>query len=207
MELENDFDAFEDDLEVVELMETVLNLLIQIEGLEFPTDKNDALSPINQLLTTLRFYSTGGHFSLIADYMGIHTSTASRIIQRVSRVIASKYNEYVKMPENDLGTREAQNNFYNIARFPRIIGALDCAHVKIESPGGESQKFLEIVLHNIARRMGEVDPPLPEEINNNELQILIEEGQIPGVAKGLGANENIAGQLRRNFINNFFGQL
>ncbi|KAJ3645974.1 hypothetical protein Zmor_023589 [Zophobas morio] len=136
------------------------------------------------------------------------------------------------MPENELEIREAQNNVYHIARFPRVIGAPDCTHVKIESPGGENPEdfrsrkdyfsinvqaicnanleFCNVatrwpVLHDLARRMGEVDPPLPEEINNNELQILIEEGQIPEVAEGLGGNDNIAGQLRRNLINHFLG--
>lgn len=28
-------------------------------------------------------------------------------------------------------------DFYNIAKFPRVIGALDCTHIKISSPGGE----------------------------------------------------------------------
>ena len=52
---------------------------------------------------------------MIADSMCIHTSTTYRIIRRVSRVIASKYNDYVKMPENELEIKESQNNVYNIA--------------------------------------------------------------------------------------------
>jgi hypothetical protein len=49
---------------------------------------------MNQLLTTLRFYSTGGHLQSIADYCGMHVSTVSRIIVRVSRTIADLYNMY-----------------------------------------------------------------------------------------------------------------
>lgn len=33
--------------------------------------------------------------------------------------------------------RAVSEAFYRIAAFPRVIGALDCTHVKIQSPGGE----------------------------------------------------------------------
>jgi hypothetical protein len=35
------------------------------------------------------------------------------------------------------------------------------------------------VLFSIARQMGEEEPPLPQEVNGHELQILIDNGQIP----------------------------
>lgn len=34
-----------------------------------------------------------------------------------------------------------KQGFYNIAKFPRCIGALDCTHVKILSPGGEDDEI------------------------------------------------------------------
>lgn len=37
------------------------------------------------------------------------------------------------------------------------------------------------VLHNIARDMHEPEPPLPGDINANELEYLIETGEIPDV--------------------------
>ncbi|CAH1366211.1 unnamed protein product, partial [Tenebrio molitor] len=76
-----------------------LNLLVIIEErLEYPSDINNSVSPMNQLLTTLRFYSTGGHLQSIADYCGMHVSTVSRIIVRVSRTIADLYNMYISFP-------------------------------------------------------------------------------------------------------------
>ncbi|KAJ8954814.1 hypothetical protein NQ317_009290 [Molorchus minor] len=117
--------------------ETVLHLLQQIEhNLEFDNDLNNSLSPINQLLTTLRFYATCGHQNAIGDFMGMHQSTASRIIRKVSEAIATLRPQYIRMPLQ----REiihTQNEFYQISRFPRVIGCVDGTHIKIQSPGGE----------------------------------------------------------------------
>ncbi|KAJ3653046.1 hypothetical protein Zmor_018964 [Zophobas morio] len=341
------FDAYEDDLEVIEIVEmgiprqmytradhfyglpelqffqrfrltkpTVLHLLTLIEErLEFPTDRNQAVSPINQLLTTLRFFASGGHLSTVADYMGMHISTVSRIIRRVSDAIARLYHHFIKMPQTLMEQRLIQNGFFDIARFPRVIGAIDCTHIKIESPGGENaevfrnrkdyfsinvqamcnanMEFTNVVarwpgsthdmtifnnsilranfengdypnciilgdggygvrhyfftpllnphtqeeqlyneahirtrnviertfgvckrrfpvlaygfLHNIARQMGEDEPPLPADINQHELQRLIEDGQIPEV--NVIDNQRRGSEIRRNFITNFFGNL
>ncbi|KAJ3655790.1 hypothetical protein Zmor_014903 [Zophobas morio] len=272
---------------------TVLHLLTLIEErFEFPTDRNQAVSPINQLLTTLRFFASGGHLSTVADYMGMHISTVSRIVRRVSDAIARLYHHFIKMPQTLMEQRLIQNGFFDIARFPRVIGAINCTHIKIESPGGENaevfrnrkdyfsinvqamcnanMEFTNVVarwpanfengdypnciilgdggygvrhyffnpllnphtqeeqlyneahirtrnviertfgvckrrfpvlaygcrlkketvlsiiiacavLHNIARQMGEDEPPLPADINQHELQRLIEDGQIPEV--------------------------
>ncbi|CAH1962127.1 unnamed protein product [Acanthoscelides obtectus] len=40
------------------------------------------------------------------------------------------------MPENGQERTVIRQEFFNIARFPRCIGALDCTHIKIKSPGG-----------------------------------------------------------------------
>lgn len=61
-------------------------------------------------------------------------STASRIVSKVSRAIVRHFIDFVKMPEQHNIIR-AQNEFYNIARFPRVIGLIDGTHVKIQSPG------------------------------------------------------------------------
>lgn len=90
---------------------------------------------MNQLLVALRFYSTGGHLQAIADFAGMHLSTVSRIIVRVSEAIAANYDRFIRFPIEEDEIRSTQQKFYNIAAFPRVIGAIDCTHVKIESVG------------------------------------------------------------------------
>lgn len=45
------------------------------------------------------------------------------------------------MPESEEEIKKVQEEFYNISRFPRCIGALDCTHVKIQSPGGDNAEI------------------------------------------------------------------
>ncbi|KAJ8910737.1 hypothetical protein NQ315_010988 [Exocentrus adspersus] len=60
--------------------------------------RNNSLSPMNQLLLTLRFYASSGHLIQTADFMNVDVSTASRVIAYVSRVIASLRPRIVNMP-------------------------------------------------------------------------------------------------------------
>lgn len=68
--------------------------------------------------------------------MGMHQATVSRIIPKVSSAIASLAGEFIQMPQRAALVR-VHNDFYNIARFPRVAGCIDCTHIKIRSPGGE----------------------------------------------------------------------
>ncbi|KAK5644374.1 hypothetical protein RI129_005674 [Pyrocoelia pectoralis] len=119
--------------------ETVLFLLEHIEEhLEFPNNRNHCVSPINQLLVSLRYYATAGHLLSQADFTGMHTSTVSRIIVRVSEAIAALYPVFCTFPTTNEEIRQNQRDFFDIARFPRVIGCVDCTHVRIQSPGGDN---------------------------------------------------------------------
>jgi len=72
------------------------------------------------------------------DFIGIHKSTASRIVKLVSCVIASLRPQFIHFPRNENDIKKTKQDFYNIAKFPMVIGAMDCTHVKIRSPGGDN---------------------------------------------------------------------
>lgn len=62
------------------------------------------------------------------------------------------------------------------------------------------------VLHNIARRMNEPEPTIPEEINRHELQHLIREGNIPVVPQA-NQIQFLGPQMRHNLIQDYFAGL
>lgn len=103
--------------------------------------RNDCLSPTNQLLLALRFYATGSFLNVAGDFCGVHKSTASKTLKRVSAALAGLRARYIKMPASEEELRECRQKFYNIARFPKCIGAIDCSHVKIQSPGGNDAEI------------------------------------------------------------------
>lgn len=72
------------------------------------------------------------------DFIGIHKSTASRIVKLVSHVIATLCSDFIHFPRNEDDIKKVKQDFYNIAKFPVVIGAMDCTHVKIKSPGGDN---------------------------------------------------------------------
>lgn len=39
------------------------------------------------------------------------------------------------MPKINSEMAETAKNFYKVAKFPRVVGVIDCTHVKIQSLG------------------------------------------------------------------------
>ncbi|KAJ8727715.1 hypothetical protein PYW07_001834 [Mythimna separata] len=64
----------------------------------------------------------------VADFIGVSIASASRIVSDVSRALARLYPDFVKLQNH------TQQEFYNIAGFPRVHGAIDGTHILIQSP-------------------------------------------------------------------------
>lgn len=88
-----------------------------------------------QLLITLRFYALGSMLLSVGDFSGVSKSSVSNIVQKVSSAIALLRKDFIKMPQTDEELHEASKSFYDMNKFPKTIGAIDCTHVKIQSPG------------------------------------------------------------------------
>ncbi|XP_023931601.1 putative nuclease HARBI1 [Lingula anatina] len=154
-----------------------------------------------QLLLTLRFYATGTFQMACGDLCDISQSSASRIIKRVSEGIASLKPQFIRFPEG----QELQNmklGFWRIAGFPGVVGAIDCTHIKIPSPGGVDAELyrnrkgyfsinvqavcgynLEM-LHIVARWPGSVHDA--RIFDNSRLCAQLERGDIEGILLGDG---------------------
>ncbi|XP_045507136.1 putative nuclease HARBI1 [Colias croceus] len=121
------------------LKESVRSLLDLIEHkIKHKTERNQCVPPMLQLLLTLRFYATGSFYITVGDFGGIHSSTLCCIIKRVTEAIASLTPTLLKLPRCNEEIRKCQEEFYKIARFPRVISAIDGTHVRIQSPGGNT---------------------------------------------------------------------
>ncbi|KYM93682.1 PREDICTED: putative nuclease HARBI1 [Cyphomyrmex costatus] len=117
--------------------ETVLILLHHIyDELQFKTERNNAISPMYQLLLALRLYATGSFLITMGDFVGVSTTSAHRIVHRVSAAIARLRPNFIKFPTTQAEIRREQLKFFNIACFPKIIGCIDCTHIRVQSFGG-----------------------------------------------------------------------
>ena len=57
------------------------------------------ITPMEQLLVTMRYLATGCFQRVTADFVGVSTSSANRIIHRVCNIIESSHKEYIKFPQ------------------------------------------------------------------------------------------------------------
>ncbi|KAK9696012.1 DDE superfamily endonuclease [Popillia japonica] len=73
--------------------------------------------------------------------MGVSKASACIIMKRVSEAIASLSPNNIYMYRNQEEMEQAVQQFYNIARFPRVFGAIDCTLIKIQSPGGDDAEI------------------------------------------------------------------
>ncbi|GFQ81848.1 nuclease HARBI1 [Trichonephila clavata] len=118
--------------------ESVAELTLLIEHkLESKTSCNNALSPLEQVLIALRFYAVACMQLVIADLFDVSQPTVCRVVHRVSEAIASFLPDFIHLPVNREECKTVSRKFFNIAGFPKVIGALDGTFVRIISPGGE----------------------------------------------------------------------
>jgi nuclease HARBI1 len=80
-----------------------------------------------------------------------------RAVKEVSIAIARMKNDYIAMPSS---TEELKNNFrmfYEIGKFPTVLGTIDCTHVKVAGQGGDTgeiyrnrKQFFSINVQSVA---------------------------------------------------------
>lgn len=111
------------------------------EDLQPQTMRNHALLPVMQILIALRFFACGTFHSVLAEVFHVHFSTVSRVVYRVARALCRKINRFIKFPDhaeqNDFAIR-----FHAIAGFPRVCGAIDGTHIRIQAPGEHEDTFV-----------------------------------------------------------------
>lgn len=69
--------------------------------------------------------------------VGMSRASVSRIVSEVSVAIASLRKEFIFMPRNREEVQTNFKSFFEIGRFPTVIGTIDCTHIKIQGHGGE----------------------------------------------------------------------
>ncbi|CAH1365463.1 unnamed protein product, partial [Tenebrio molitor] len=77
------------------------------------------------------------------------------------------------MPDNEQAKNKIKQSFFNISKFPRCVGAVDCTHVKIQSPGGNDAEIYRDGGYGIKPYLITplLNPTTPEQQLFNEAQI------------------------------------
>jgi len=115
---------------------------MQVEDkLEYSSDRNYSITPMNQLLIALRYYATGTFQLVVEDTFAVSKPTVCRAVHRVFAAIAGLCTKYVKFPGTPEERRDVMNQFFVTSKLPGVLGAIDCTHIPIQSPGGNQAEI------------------------------------------------------------------
>ena len=110
----------------------ITNLLAR--DLRRSTVRNHALTPLHQVLITLRFFASGSFLQVIGDTVGVDKSTVSRAVMDVARALVAKQEMFIKWPTTNAELAENKNALYHRGGFPSVIGCVDGTHIRIQAP-------------------------------------------------------------------------
>ena len=96
---------------------------------------------MNQLLIALRFYATGTFQLVVGDTFAVDNATICRTLHRVTAALAELREIFLKFPSTDAECRETMRAFYEKSKMPGVIGAIDCTHIPIQSPGSDDAEI------------------------------------------------------------------
>ncbi|CAN7945794.1 unnamed protein product, partial [Ixodes hexagonus] len=158
------------------------------------------LTPMLQLLVTLRFYGAGTFQVVTGDLVHVSQPTVCRAVGIVTRLIARHlFQQLVCFPDaSQFGTVMCE--FYELARFPGVTGCIDCTHVRIKSPGGADPEVFRNRKGVFSVNVQAITGPQLQFLNvvaswpgsvhdsrvfdNSRARVLYEEHRVPGLLLG-----------------------
>ena len=68
--------------------------------------------------------------------------SVSRCVHRVSAALARRVGGYIKFPTTDAEMRNVKENFFQVAGFPNVLGAIDGTLVPIKGPSADEHLYI-----------------------------------------------------------------
>lgn len=65
----------------------------------------------------------------VGDLVGISKATSSLVVRKVTRAVARLAPYVLSFPSTRAQQAEVMRGFYAIAKFPGVLGAIDCTHI------------------------------------------------------------------------------
>ncbi|KAI1710967.1 DDE superfamily endonuclease domain-containing protein [Ditylenchus destructor] len=87
-----------------------------------------------QVLCTLDYMRSPGFQNLIASNFGFDQATVSRHVERVTKALAQKAQEFIRFPTSQEAVKANAEFFRAQSRFPSVNGIVDGTHIRIQAP-------------------------------------------------------------------------
>ncbi|XP_037956632.1 putative nuclease HARBI1 [Teleopsis dalmanni] len=104
--------------------------------------RGGGLDGFTKMCTYLRFLADPGFQCGIGEDIGIHQSTASRIIKEMAFIISQRAAEWIKFPETTTEFKAEQTLWSTKYKMPFAVGAIDCTHFKIKKPLNNCDEYI-----------------------------------------------------------------
>ncbi|XP_066600761.1 putative nuclease HARBI1 [Prorops nasuta] len=163
-----------------------------MEFLKFETSCSFATYVQLQILLSAIAYDK---ICVVITLIGISETSAVRTIHRVTLSIAELHMEYIKFPSHSNHILRCQIENFKLSGFVRVIGAIDCFHVRIRSYGGENSELFR-------NRKGFFSINV-QAIVNSRLQIMDLVARWPGSIHDATIFDN--SRIKKRFENGEFG--
>lgn len=143
------------------------------EKLQRVTKRSYALTPLQQVLITLRFFASGSFLQNIGDCMGVDKSTVSRVVSDVTDAIVDISQRFIRWPCEASEKQRIRTGFFSLGGFPNVIGCIDGTHIRIQAPTEDEKSYVNrksyhsINVMAVCNDRGEKPHPLITTLSSN----------------------------------------
>lgn len=95
---------------------------------------NGSIKPETKLLTYLGFLRSGCFQWGIGKMFGLCQGSVCNVVEEMTNTTLGLMTSKIKFPEERQQQQQIKRKYYNIARFPNILGCVDGTHVAIKRP-------------------------------------------------------------------------
>ncbi|XP_062585846.1 putative nuclease HARBI1 [Saccostrea cucullata] len=92
------------------------------DNLAFTNLRNNPLTPLHQVLVSLRFFATGSFYITIGDTLNVSKSAAGRAIRHVTDLLCQLTRRFISLPRGE-------ELLHIKAAFHKIAGEKACLHM------------------------------------------------------------------------------
>nr|CAH7754288.1 unnamed protein product [Callosobruchus chinensis] len=82
----------------------------------------------------LRYVADPGYQTGVAEYIGDHQTSVSKVVRKVADQRIEKCGRWIKFPSTHADVTEAKKRWQRKYTFPCAVGVIDCTHIKIKKP-------------------------------------------------------------------------
>jgi hypothetical protein len=105
------------------------------------SEKNMALTPMQQLLVALHFLGNGGAYHGVSDMHGVSKSTVCRVVNRVvNSIVEHLFQDVVRWPDDKSNLAA---DFMQKGGFPSVCGCIDGSLIPIQSPSINEEQYVD----------------------------------------------------------------